>query len=122
MKRLRDEVAKPIVTNPQVQDQPAIDAPVVLSKEAKVDEAPRVVGPAGVEADAARRVVHDIRESLISHVPCIRVGVSSRRQIQRAAEFECVSPAHVTHVLFRHVGGMPAAHMAFPAHGGQARI
>jgi len=38
------------------------------------------------------------------------------------AELERVRSVHVPHVLFRHVGGMPAADMAFPAHGGQARI
>src|SRR6185295_16815397 len=41
VKRLRDEVAEAVVTNSQVQHQLAIDAPVVLRKEAEVDEAPR---------------------------------------------------------------------------------
>src|SRR5439155_1006288 len=99
MEGLGYEMAETVVTDSQVQHQLPVDAPVVLRKKAKVDEAPGVVRPAGVEADAARRIGHDVRKRLVSDVSSVGVRVSSRRQIEHAAKLRAVRSVHIPNVL-----------------------
>src|SRR5207249_1730490 len=99
MERLWRELPEPVVTESHVQHEFAVDPPVILRKKAKVDEAPRMVRPARVKADGARRVVHHIGKSLVRDTSCVRIGIPSGRQVQHAAEFEGMLSAQIPDML-----------------------
>src|SRR5207248_5495449 len=63
-----------------VQYQFSIHSPVVLSEEAEIDEAPAMIGPAGVKAYGSRSVVHHIGKTLVRNTTCVGIRISSRRR------------------------------------------
>src|SRR5262249_6455890 len=103
LQRSGNQVTVAVITDSQVADEFAVDAPVVLHERPEVDHAPAAERRVKIHRNRARFVPLDIRQGLVGHGLAIRLRSSSRRHAENGTKLQGVCPANNCNLLLKRV-------------------